>query len=658
MTPKYRADIDGLRAIAVLSVLLFHVGLPQFSGGYVGVDIFFVISGYLITTIIVREIAEDNFSIRTFYERRFRRILPALVVVMLFTLGTGALLLDPANFADLGKSSIATALFSSNILFFFQSGYFDGPAEMKPLLHTWSLAVEEQYYIFFPLLLIFIAKLEHKHYRRSLVAITLLSFIASVVVTEAKPDAAFYLIPTRAWELFVGSLLAIHLIPPWRTQGLRELGGLAGLALLLVAIFLYTPKTPFPGYTALLPVLGSALIIHAGVGGVGMVGRLLSLSPVVFIGLISYSLYLWHWPLIVYTKYYSIHPLSGGQMAAIIAAALLLATLSWRFVERPFRRRQLLATRAQVLNASGVVILVMCGVGLTLVVEQGFTQRYADKVGDNYSGIDPEWEQWGKCERRIYLMSQGVDLCTMGVQGVSDSFFYWGDSHARALASAVDLGAKEAGVRGRVATHNACPPLLGIERPKQMFCERFNQRVITYLTAHPELKTIVFGVRWSLSATGERYKYESGRGVELMDLEHPEQGVQPNIEMVELGFKRTLALLHSLGRQVVVVAPLPEVGYEVPAVYYSAQLSGRDADALIAPTRAEYAARAGGVRALLERLAESEGFRLIDPIPYLCDAERCPVSHAGHLLYRDDDHLSTYGARRVAPLFRELFEGL
>jgi peptidoglycan/LPS O-acetylase OafA/YrhL len=340
----YRADIDGLRAVAILPVLLFHAGVAGFSGGFVGVDIFFVISGYLITGIIAREIDEGRFSILKFYERRARRIMPALLPTIAVVLVVAAWLYLPSDFPSVPRSALAATWFLSNVSFFAETGYFQGGAETKPLLHTWSLAIEEQFYIGFPILLMLVARHLPRWRKPVVLGIALFSF-AIAWWTQAKGDGfAFYLLPPRAWELFTGALLALGAVPPVRMQGAREAVALVGLAMIAVAVFAYDRHTVFPGVTALLPVLGAAALIHCAPGTVA--GRLLATRPLVAVGLISYSLYLCHWPLIVFVEYAQDARLSGWQSLAVILAAFAIATLSWWFVERPFRDRSRFGRRA------------------------------------------------------------------------------------------------------------------------------------------------------------------------------------------------------------------------------------------------------------------------------------------------------------------------
>lgn len=655
MTPKYRADIDGLRAIAVLSVLFFHMKSPVFSGGYVGVDIFFVISGYLITTIIIREIANNDFSIAQFYERRFRRILPALTVVITISLATGSLLLHPNTLIDLGKSAIATTLFSSNILFYFESGYFDGPAELKPLLHTWSLAVEEQFYIFFPLLLVLIARAGTRHYLKWLVVLGSLSFVACVLGTNVNASGAFYLIPARAWELFMGSILALHALPIPKGRHIRELLSISGITLIAVGIFRYTSGTHFPGIAATMPTIGTALIIYSGFGGQTFISNILSQRPLVFIGLISYSLYLWHWPVMVYTRYYSIVELNTVQTGVMLAVILILSILSWRYVETPFRKKKLLASRHSLLTTSLVVSLaILCG-GLVLVVKDGLPDRYENTVADNPGGTDSEWEYWTSCEGVTKRINNNQELCDIGMPEGEPSFILWGDSHAKALASGVDLSAKTLGVRGKIATQSACPPLLSIERPHRTSCYEFNQVVLREISNSPRIKTVILAARWALSTTGTRYKQESGSPVRLVDLQSPSNMDLSNRSLFEIGLMRTVDRLHSLGKNVVLVMPVPEIGFDVPSTNFISEITGRNVSVIISPTTAEYTQRIRDVTFVFAKIMKDYQIQIVNPASYLCKEDYCRVIDQGTLLYRDDDHLSTFGSRYISQIFDIIF---
>jgi peptidoglycan/LPS O-acetylase OafA/YrhL len=427
---EYRREVDGLRALAVLPVILFHAGFRAFGGGFVGVDVFFVISGYLITSIIVGEIGHGRFSIIDFYERRARRILPALFFVMLACLPCAWLWLMPGDMKRFASSLLAVSLFSSNLFFWSESGYFDTAAELKPLLHTWSLAVEEQYYVIFPVLLI----LAWRFTRRAVVAILVLIAGASLALAQwgftADPAGAFYLLPSRGWELLVGAFVAFHLSKqgaerPPRWSG--EFGGVVGVLLLVFAIVAYDEHTPFPGFYALVPVVGTALIILLADKHT-FVGKLLGNKVPVGIGLVSYSAYLWHQPLFAFARHRSMTAPGDGLLAGLIIVTFLLAYLSWRFVEAPFRDRGRFS-RGTVFRLSGLGGLFFMGLGLAGIQTSGFRARF-DIV------LPPKpWDSI-KCHGAVALAQykDPVGECLgMAGNGKARDIYLVGDSHAAQL---------------------------------------------------------------------------------------------------------------------------------------------------------------------------------------------------------------------------------
>ena len=650
----YRADIDGLRAVAVLSVLFYHAGLTLFSGGYVGVDIFFVISGYLITRIIVREIANNEFSLARFYERRFRRILPALAAVILACFIAGAWLLSPNKLTKFSESAIATTVFSSNILFYFETNYFDA-VQMKPLLHTWSLAIEEQYYIFFPLLLLLISKKAPGQYFKWLLALTVVSFVGCVLLTPIDASAAFYLLPTRAWELLLGGLLILPALPAAKSTMQREAIAAVGLVLILYSVFCFTPETSFPGYAVAAPTLGAALIIYAGMQGLTQVSRLLAWRPMVFVGLISYSLYLWHWPVFVYSKIYLIKTPGATAIAVMLIASFVLAILSWRFVETPFREKRFFANTSQLLRAAVLASLFIISCAAVFKLSGGLPWRHPDKTGQPYVAHDAAWDYWASCENVADKLSRHEGLCRIGNPDGEITFMLWGDSHARALASGIDASAKRQGASGVISTELACPPFMGVDRAHMQSCVKFNNAVLEYLRTKPEIKTVVLAGRWALSANGSRYKQESGSPVRLRDTESASAKQLPNAEIFSAGLDRTIRALHKMGKQVVLVGPIPEVGINVMQSYFVAQATGRDISALIAPTVPEYQQRTETVMKIFAALNPDTSLRMIAVDKVLCDDKLCKVVVDDQPLYRDDDHLSTFGSHYVSHLFDDVF---
>ncbi len=454
----YRREIDGLRALAVLVVIFFHAGFETFSGGFVGVDIFFVISGYLITTIILAELEQGKFSIVNFYERRARRILPALFLVMLVCIPFAWCWLLPSDMKDFSESVLAVSVFASNILFWRESGYFDLAAELKPLLHTWSLAVEEQYYVLFPLFLM----LFWKSGKRWILVTLGLVFCASLAVAQwaayATPTPAFYLLPTRGWELLMGAFAAFYLLQSNRKnfgKGLRDLAGWLGVALILYAVFAYSNATPFPGFYALVPTLGTVLIILFATQQTS-VGRFVGNKAFVGMGLISYSAYLWHHPLFAFARYAGITGSDKEALFGLVAATIALAFLTWKFVECPFRNKTFVNKKSLFTFVFlGSFIFAAFGFyGHTKNGDLGQVSADQKKFLDYFENDFPEWKyvvQNGLIEKyrddcNFYDISKYMSgnhtivpvetiskSCFTKKFEISKVVFIWGDSHAQQL---------------------------------------------------------------------------------------------------------------------------------------------------------------------------------------------------------------------------------
>ena len=397
---QYRPEVDGLRTVAVVPVVLFHADIALFAGGFVGVDIFFVISGYLITTILISDIAQGRYSLLRFYERRARRILPALFLVTLCTIPAALAWLAPRELEDYAQSLVAVVTFSSNILFWAESGYFGGDAALKPLLHTWSLAVEEQYYILFPPMLYFLWRFGVPLLVVVLTALLLASFGLACWMVTVAPGAAFYLLPTRGWQLLAGALTAFFLYyrPAPGPGPVSQLAGCLGLGLIAWSVFTFDHHTPFPGLPALVPVAGCALLILFAVPGT-LAQRMLAQPVFVGIGLISYSLYLWHQPLLAFAKYRSLGAPPPWVMLALCAASLPLAWATWRYVETPFRKGGQVSVRS--LAGAGAAVAVLLGaVGLAGHQTNGFRDmilkyRVTEADRDLYQAIVAATEEHG-----------------------------------------------------------------------------------------------------------------------------------------------------------------------------------------------------------------------------------------------------------------------
>ncbi|WP_088184465.1 acyltransferase family protein [Sphingobium sp. Z007] len=608
---RYRRDIDGLRALAILPVLLFHAHVPGFSGGYVGVDIFFVISGYLITGIIAREVDDGRFSLVRFYERRFRRIMPALALMILVVLGCAAWLYLPGDLEGVPRSALAATLFASNLWFFTDTGYFSGGADVKPLLHTWSLAVEEQYYIGFPILLMLLARYAPRWRTGVVTAIAAGSLALAIVMQRDTSGFTFYLLPTRAWELFAGALLALGAVPVIRARWLREAIAGCGLIAVVLAVALYDRTTTFPGFTALAPVLGAAALIHAAPGT--HIGRMLGWRPLVGVGLISYSLYLWHWPLIVFTEYATDRALAGGTQIAIIGASLLAGTLSWRLVECPFRDSRRVPARA-IFLFTGAAMGLLCPLALGLLAMGGWPARFAPQVLAQIAGQKDFAPTRKQCHDTFM---RNATPCVLGAAVPPDAML-WGDSHGVELAYALSLEAKVQGRSLIERTTSSCPPVLGYEA-KDARCAAANQAAFDAISADPRIRRIYLAAFW---ANGD---FDDPAFVAKLD--------------------RSIAAIRALGRQVVLIGPVPPQPFDVPRRLAHLAQAGQLGEAR-GVDRTHVDARTVHLRALFARW-RARGVALIDPVAALCPGGRCAIEHDGQPLYFDSHHLSTAGARLV-----------
>ncbi len=649
----YRADIDGLRAVAVLAVLFYHADIRLFSGGYVGVDVFFVISGFLITNIIVREAEAGNFSILQFYERRIRRIYPALYTVILASLILGFALYDSKNFMEMSKSVIATTLFLSNILFWSEAGYFDTESTLKPMLHTWSLAVEEQFYIFFPLLVVLVIRYFKPRLKQVLASVAIISFGFSVYYTTRDASSAFYLPHFRTWELMIGSLLAVGLMPDGLSPKWMNTLSLAGMAGIMSSIFIYNDNTLFPGVSALLPTAGAALVIYGGADKTSWAGNILKLPPFVFIGKISYSLYLWHWPVILFGKYLLIRQATWLDMTILLCAAFILSVLSWKFIENPFREKDFMK-KPKIFFFAGAVMAAAIILGGMAYIYKGFPGRFKEYQSKVIVGKS----KWDKCIVNITNIPEKLTLCQIGKKNESPAFIVWGDSHALALATAADISAKRAGVSGYLSTVAACPPLLGIDRKNQLDCYEYNNTILKHIEDNSELNTIILAGRWALSADGKRYKTEKGGAVKLVDVSLPENKSKNNADVFTIGLQRTVQKLIELNRKVVIVMTVPEVGYNVPSSYFMALRTRRDVNQIIAPTWTEYLERNQPVIEAMKLIEEIPGVKIISPSDMLCNETICAVVKNEKPLYKDDDHLSVFGARFISNIFDATFDDI
>jgi peptidoglycan/LPS O-acetylase OafA/YrhL len=721
---RYRPHIDGLRGVAIIAVVLYHANLLGVTGGFVGVDVFFVISGFLITSIIVRDLNRGTFSLMGFWERRIRRILPALIVVMCFCIiAAYFLILYPDDYHHFGNTLIAQSVFASNILFMLTNNYFDQSSNYSPVLHTWSLSVEEQFYIVFPFIVLFCAWLAQKQFLRSasqllwqrvtaisglerrifqrphvsapvetddtgavtdrlwgqglLLAVVIVFGIVSFLIniwfvdiaagsrftlpflpnaneTFSYATAGFYLLPTRAWELGLGIAVALSGISI-RSKHRAEATALFGIAAIVGSAFLFNGGSAFPGVDAFLPALGTAAVIAANETCHTGTGALLSSRVLVWVGLISYSLYLWHFPLFVFAKVASLTPLTSLEMAALIALAVLIAWLSYKFIETPFRKKVILPTRKQAFLFGLASLAVLAFIGF---IFQRTTPELMERIPLAAKELLPiSTENWSWGAHCFQFPGDGLiygGLCRIGnpSKSAKPQFVVWGDSHADALTPLFDAMGRTFGVQGVVFDDGGCAPIVGAHQlPVVEDCENENQLALQYIRDN-NIKRIVLVARWSFFIMG-------GPDEESSDFITDSNRASASPAQAEQVFETTLIpmvdQLVDEGREVYIVKQAPEqFDFDTRKAFYRAVHTGQEIPPGIATTVSEaYQARANSV---IDSLATNPDIQLIDPSTILCkEGGICELETGSNLLYRDEDHLSTAGAMMLEPLFANFF---
>jgi peptidoglycan/LPS O-acetylase OafA/YrhL len=655
----YRADIDGLRAIAVLAVVCFHANVVHVTGGFVGVDIFFVISGYLITQVIDAEMEQGRFTFRGFYERRMRRIFPALFAVAMFCALAGAALFPPLRFVEFGQSLLAMTGFVSNIYFQRTNpfmGYFGETSGAQLLLHTWTLALEEQFYLLFPVLLLLLNKFARP--LRGVVVLVLLvvSFRSGALDVQSNLLAdhvtAFYLLPGRAWELLLGALLAMKIVPPMPNVVARSVVGAVGLAAMIYAIASFNSYTPFPGYNALYPCLGAVLLIYSGTGGRSPVKSLLSLPPLVFVGVISYSLYLWHWPLIVLAKVFSARYFTGVEGLVVpLTLSVMLAFLSFEFIESPFRKRSGSDKRGRALWVGIGASVAIAGLAFAIVQSKGVPERFRGSTSallDRNYAEKSEVVKIADCANYRTELKHYEDANFCEVGHAQKNIMVWGDSHAEQLYPLLNDLRSEGQLQGHglvYAIAVTCPPAqtINLHNLTGFHCNTF-ARYAMMRAAKDDIDTVflVFAPWWSL-LPGETCLVANANGVCGKTLTAPEAWQQFLLETGD-----TIRELRRNGRRVIISLPFPIYDLLIPDyqirfidLYRFPGLErhfGRPIQLMPVERSEQYRA-----------VATAAGAIVYDPRATLCHGEVCTYAVDSVSLYSDQSHLATSQLGVVRP---------
>lgn len=628
---KFRPDIEGLRALAIVPVVVFHAWPALLPGGFVGVDIFFVISGYLITTLLLQRLAAGSYSIGSFYAARIRRIFPALFAMLALVAPACLLLLEPAPLREFERLLGATGLFASNIELYRTTGYFEGAAELKPLLHTWSLAVEEQYYILFPPLLALLWRFAPRRIGIALLVVGLASLAWCLRLMPYDAGWAFFAAPARTFELMIGSGLAWWMghgetSAARRSRLAQGVGGVA-LAALVASLVLMRADRAFPGPAALWPCLATAALIWVGATRQALATRWLSVAPLRWIGAHSFSLYLWHWPVLVLTRHLVLDQPTPVQSALAVALSVALAWASLRWVETPVRQSKVAQPAMLVAGASTILTSLAGAWALTAAADQHAARPGRDAM------LRAGAADFSADRKRCHSSGNhwlGYDnRCLFGPETAATTLAVWGDSHGVELARA--LGDQAPDRRVAELTGSSCPPALDYAPPGRPRCAEVNRDFIERLSQDASVDTVLLVARYEfyLSAA-DASAFEAGMGSSV---------------------KR----LREAGKQVLLLDPVPTYRYPIPAALAQRWRRGEDL-AEQGQTRMQYETRQAAALTLVQRLAAGRQAQRVVVGNLLCREPRCAVLDGDHPFYFDDNHLSMHGASKVAPAVLHLIE--
>ena len=643
----FRSDIAGLRAWAVLVVVLFHFNIPGFGGGFIGVDIFFAISGYLMAQIILRGLERGDFSLWAFYLARARRIVPALLVLCAVLLALGWFVLPATDYRPLGMHALTSVLFASNVQYWREAGYFDAASHDKWLLHTWSLSVEWQFYLVLPLLLWGVWRLwpGRRNAARVLIALLLASLALSIWLTSQKPEAAFFLLPTRAWEMLAGALVALYTggggynpLAPGRQRALEGMG----FAMMAFSITTANPAH-WPGAAALLPVLGTVLVLLAQ-----RQDSVWTAPPVLQrLGDWSYSIYLWHWPVAVALVYGGWQSKAGAVIAGL-GLSLVLGWLSYRWVE-PLGRKLLVGWRtAPAISAFAAAVAVLVVLpALVVRLLNGIPGRLSPGV----EAIAAAANDYNPLRDKSHSMG-GLVFKKHVYGGPNIRAIVWGDSHASTIVTAVQAALQDPqdGVLGM--SYTGCPTLLGVRQErKDLHCAAFNEWALQQMAALPAQVPVLIANRGSAYLHGNTYGATEVTPSIYFDstLRKLEKGYRPFVQEYADNLVATVCQVAQT-RPVILLRALPEMPVDVPRTMARAAQLDRPLD--VHMPLPVYHQRNAAVWAAQDRAAKECGAKILDPLPYLCKDGICPGMDGNTPRYYDDNHISEHGNRRLTELFK------
>ena len=640
---NYRPEIDGLRALAVSAVIIFHAGVEQLSGGFIGVDIFYVISGFLITKIIFASLENAAFSFSLFYIRRMKRLLPAAYFMVLATVILGSFFLTPDKFVELSKSAIYSNLFTANVWFSNNSGYFDLSTQISPLVHMWSLSVEEQFYLIFPFILFFSYRIKGKKGIKFTILITIIvSFILSVLLTQQYPNFSFYMLHTRAWELGIGAFVSLHPSLSKDNKLLAHFLSIAGAILIVMGLFIISENDVYPGYLALFPVIGTALIIYSSEHHNTAAKSLLKLRPLMFLGKISYSAYLWHWPIVVYYRVYiNQREFDSLEVILLILSSIFVGYLSWKYIEEKFRYSQ--SSNKNVALASLCLVTISVGIPFSIYISEGLPDRVSQAelaITDN----DVMWD-WACTEHVNVFPERAEKYCIIGRPWNNNTKkgIVWGDSHSQHFAQLLHHEALRNDI-SLVIAPRACVPYLNEQYVSSYYprfpqytsdCTEKNNLVLNWLEKNDEVNVVVMAAAWSWHT---RMLYSAAETTNKNNKADAKIGAT----LSEVAFNK---LLSSLGnKDVLILGDMPrpnKILNECAAAETTKLLreTCKQSTYRYLDAQKTLAWHKASDDVLLSMANKFPNVETIIPNSSLCDESRCDTYVNDELIYKDGNHI-------------------
>lgn len=629
---NYRPDIDGLRAIAVIAVVIFHFFPSFLKGGFGGVDVFFVISGYLVTSIIYKGIANNSFSFSSFYIKRVKRLFPSLILVLISCLIFGYYFLVASEFTQLGKHTFSGALFIQNIILFFESGYFDGSSDLKPLLHLWSLCIEEQFYFIWPVTILSLYKLGPLKFRNSILTIFIISLLMSVTLTRSYQSFSFFLLPTRLWELALGGVLIFieKKLPRYSTKPYLSY---LGLIIIIASFFILTPGRNFPGYQALLPTLGTVLVIISSPSA--PINKFLSKKAIVYIGLISYPLYLWHWPVVSFTYLLFPETIPESYKVLLVTASFLLAIITYELLEKPIKK----------LANSISVAVTICGIlfavaiwGGYIFLQNGLPNRFPhiEKIHESKKAfVDSiKTQQADECRKQFI----DVEICLISDPNIPPTVLLIGDSHANHLYPGLKKYYDKRGENILLLARSGTSPLYNTVSKRTP--ETNLDDVFDFFLKNPTIQTIILNAFWSnyyelkgaYLANGKRYKN--------VIYNRTNSELQSQEQIFEAGLDTTFQMLLKSNKKVIFIYDIPIPTKDPLSCVSRPHLEKND---LCSYTKKDILNQ-NGYRIVVDKLVKKYAINIFDPWNYMCNESVCKLVTDSKVLYSDYHHLSITGS--------------